>query len=235
MSFLQSYLDGNYEEVWDKLNEILFFEDDKLLADARLVVQETMLRVRKNIVTVVGRLREINYQFMAETMAEEFGPPLTGDESSPYSPPEPQVGQFLEQIEQSVGPVPLVLRGWFEIVGSVNLIGTHPSLTPGDASILADPLVFMSPREIIRELSGEPIEPLRLPIFSSASSKAGYSSGGELCALHMGRGMDATIDTEPPQSFIKYLRHSLQWAGFPGLANTHLPMLEQLRAGLLPF
>src|ERR1700682_3598905 len=167
MPFCQSYLAGNFREVWDELNGMgsVLFEDDLLVADAKCVVAETMLRVKSNIETIVGRLRKLNYGFMVEMMATAFGPPLGTESQSPYAPPDPDVESILEQFEQSVGPIPLALRGWFESVGSVNLIGLHPTLSPRDASILTDPLAVMSPREIASELSGAPVGSMRLPMF----------------------------------------------------------------------
>src|SRR5579863_4090048 len=46
-----------------------------------------------------------------------------------YAPPDKRVVKDLRTFEKSIGgPIPLSLRAWCEIVGSVSLIGSHPVL-----------------------------------------------------------------------------------------------------------
>jgi hypothetical protein len=48
---------------------------------------------------------------------------------TPLVPPSSAVGDAIRKYEESIGgPIPLSLRAWCEIVGSVSLIGTHPTL-----------------------------------------------------------------------------------------------------------
>jgi hypothetical protein len=67
--------------------------------------------------------------------------------------PSPTVADEIAEIEEwAGGPLPLSLRAWCEIVGSVSLVGTHPAL-----SFQAEPqtpMMFINP-DFHRDASGE--------------------------------------------------------------------------------
>jgi len=55
--------------------------------------------------------------------------------ADPTNPP--VMPDYLEELEQAFGPVPLSIRGWYEEVGAVNFYGSHPGWPPMG---LCDPL-----------------------------------------------------------------------------------------------
>jgi hypothetical protein len=241
MPFYQAYISGKHREVWaelDSLGEQVL--EDRFATDARAVMTETMRRVKRNVQTVVGRLRAIHYRFAAEVMAAEFtpAPPAESREASclPYLPPHPLVAQQLGTAQELAGTMPLSLQGWFEIVGSVNLIGTHAVLSPPDGSVLSDPLVVISLCEIMRELKETVHPPFVVPISPDAQAKAGIASRGLYRVRLPNPGMDARIESlEPSRTFVEYLRNSFEKGGFPGLPGSPAPEVEYLRTGLLAF
>lgn len=121
-TYLDRYRAGAHEQVWAELVALgPAVRDEPIYTDARAVAHETMRRVRHNIETLIPRLREISYQF--------------GDDSAPvseedrwhlvpvFAPPAPQVATIIARLESQVGPLPLSLRAFYEVVGTVNLVG----------------------------------------------------------------------------------------------------------------
>src|SRR5260370_21210693 len=49
-------------------------------------------------------------------------------------------------------PYTTLFRSWYEVVGSVTLLGKHPVLYPGDGTVLPDPLVIIRSEEHTSEL-----------------------------------------------------------------------------------
>src|SRR5258708_2993173 len=77
-SYLERYLAGEREHVWDELVAVgAAAREGPLYADALAVARETMRRVRANIETLIPRLRRIGYDFgyswIQPPWSEEFG------------------------------------------------------------------------------------------------------------------------------------------------------------------
>jgi hypothetical protein len=72
-TYLDRYLAGEYEQVWDELMALgAAVREEPLYSDARAVTRETMRRVRANIETLVPRWEAIGYKFgyaWAESLA----------------------------------------------------------------------------------------------------------------------------------------------------------------------
>jgi hypothetical protein len=67
--------------------------------------------------------------------------------------PSPAVAEEIAEIEEFAGsPLPLSLRAWCEIVGSVSLVGTHPALSFQAES--QTPMMFINP-DFHRDATGE--------------------------------------------------------------------------------
>ncbi len=193
MSLYKVYLEGKHKQVWDELVavEAEVLKDEALTRDAVLVARASMLRAKSNIETIVARLRQMGYRFATESLAELFGPAMTNP-SAVFAPPEANVHNLLQELENVVGPIPITLRSWFEIVGSVNLIGSHSTLSPRGGAA-SDPLVVMSPREILAELADGSTKPFSLPLFPSAQAKAGIAEG-LICCVKATKSLDAQFD-----------------------------------------
>jgi len=115
-SYLERYQQGEYVEVWQELAAL----GDRVRAepnysDAQAVAQETMQRVRRNLELIHSRLQDIGYEF--QFPAKAVSPPLRE-----------QIAE-LDEFEREVGYVPLSLRAWAEVVGSVNFMGNYPRLS----------------------------------------------------------------------------------------------------------
>lgn len=68
-----------------------------------------------------------------EGIMQAFGLPegeKAGQVSPPraYEPPEADIKQRLDEFEQVIGKIPLSVRAWCEIVGSVDFVGDYPGL-----------------------------------------------------------------------------------------------------------
>jgi hypothetical protein len=114
--FLERYLQGAYVEVWDELMRLgPAVRQEPVLSDARAVAAETMRRVRHNIMLIAERLRAIGYWFAEPDLV--------------YSPPDSWHIESLRTFEAQVGPVPLSLAAWIEMVGLVNFCGRYPRLS----------------------------------------------------------------------------------------------------------
>lgn len=130
MRYLDRYLLGEYEDVWHELvaaGEQV--QHEPLFGDALAVAHETMKRVRHNLELLIPRLITLGFHF-GEGMFGHLTPseltelqkqaPISYESSSqPY--------EAISEIEKNVGVLPLSLRAFYEVVGSVNLIGQCPS------------------------------------------------------------------------------------------------------------
>jgi hypothetical protein len=114
--FLDRYLQGAHIEVWNELMRLgPSVREQPIFADARAVAEETMRRVRHNILLIADRLREMGYWFVEPELV--------------YSPPDPWQIESLHAFEAQVGPVPFSLAAWIEIVGLINFCRRYPRLS----------------------------------------------------------------------------------------------------------
>ena len=117
MTFFDRYAAGECEKVWDDLvalgHEV---RHATYFADAYAVAKETMGRVRCNVEIVAARLSSIGYEF--ERPESVFVPPIANAVTQ------------IERIEESLGPPPLSLRAFYEVVGSVDFTQSTDQLIP---------------------------------------------------------------------------------------------------------
>lgn len=62
---------------------------------------------------------------LAQMFGGQAGTPVT---LRAFMPPEPDIVQRLDEFEREIGPLPLSVRAWCEIIGSVDFIGDYPGL-----------------------------------------------------------------------------------------------------------
>lgn len=136
--YLERYLAGEYEQVWDELlAQRAAIRDEPLATDAWVVAQETMRRVRRNIELLIPRLQALGYRFgkaqrvsnrmviIDPSRLDEFLEDYL-TEYPVFQPPPPETARRLDELEQRAGLLPLSLRAFYLEIGGVNLTGMHP-------------------------------------------------------------------------------------------------------------
>ncbi|MEW6499184.1 MAG: hypothetical protein AB1589_42885, partial [Cyanobacteriota bacterium] len=109
-TFLERYQNGEYEQVWDELlAKGSLIREEPLLEDALAVARETIAKARTNIEMLIERLQAINYEFE--------------DPEIVFIPPQLDTREQIASLESKAGVIPLSLRAWYEIVGTVSLRG----------------------------------------------------------------------------------------------------------------
>lgn len=235
----QLYLDGRHTAVWMALLASGdFIRREPLYTDALAIVDETMRRVGHNIESLIDRLNALHYQFgyyPDGTPFERYPGPLI--------PPAPDIHNQIAQIEAQIGPLPLALRRFWEIVGEVNLIGTHPAWPR-----YADPVVMFSPSYVLTEFAEwqalceeegvDAVGPFAVSLAPDELHKDNVSGGGPYRMLVPNLSVDGILIGEQHQTtLVNYFRLSFQAGGFPGVLHTTGTMPEifqNLAQGLLP-
>lgn len=168
----------------------------------------------------------------------------------------PRPAATLQAFEDEFGLLPLSVRAWYELVGSVNFVGMYPNwVTHIDERSIADPE--------LKALEGIPLfahlEPLHICGLDTSRVRRGHSTkapamlefmpNGAMSYGHQGTygwtyGVElpcAAADAEVhfdgfDSTFVKYLRTCFHWGGFPGwerMASRPEEDLAYLTANLL--
>ena len=195
---------------------------DPHAADALAVAYETMRRVDVNVRILVERLGEMGYR---------FGPPVGAggrllalfrrDRPQPgnaHVPPGPGARAARLRIEKRIGPLPLSIRAFFELVGSVDLTGQHPALTPASGAVAEDPLVAHGVSDAWEQVDGaEEGEMDEIIIAPDDLHKAGTSGGDPYSiAVPDPRADGELLNERHGLLFVPYLRLCFRFGGFPG-------------------
>jgi hypothetical protein len=221
LPLLDRYHAGEHEAVWRDLLALgADVRQDPHAADALAVAYETMGRVEANVRTVSGRL-------------VQFG--LTKNDGPLHTPPNCNVDTEICQLEKVTGTLPISLRAFYEIVGSVDWVGNHAHLLPASRSLCTDPFVVL-PIEIALEVAGE--EATWILIAPDELGKANTSGGDPYQVEVPNAAADGILEFEPHHlHFVEYLRLVFRFGGFPGFEGFEYPPpeLAELCADLLPF
>jgi hypothetical protein len=215
------------ERVWAELMSLgADIRQEPLYSDARAVARETMMRAKHNVAALVERLNTLEYRF--------------SNPQKVWIAPDQASVAALDTLEQQYGFLPLSLRMWYDIVGSVDFTGAHPRLScydglnwGGSESLhsYADPLVIdpfgSDPLSFYLDLayedSGEEITdpPYCIWLAPDAVHKANHSGGGPTQIMFPNLAIDAPLisDDWDGTLFVNYLRMCFQWGGFPGWRN----------------
>jgi hypothetical protein len=254
LPYFERYVAGEHLPVWQELRKLgSRVREDGYAPDALAVAYTAMTRIRQNIATVIERLRELGYKFEAESGNQDkvihYGEARLNlwlntprQRPAPCKAPEPGWAN-LRRLEKDAGELPLSLRAWYEVVGSVNFLGKHPVLSPGDDAVLPDPLVVVAFSQILRHWDHSPPDvgvdgrPFVAEVSPDAICKA-HGTGGSYQVTLPSVGIDALLENERHElPFVDYLRLSFRWGGFPGFENAgQKPKeIEFLNDGLLLF
>jgi hypothetical protein len=196
-------------QVWTEMTALGadIRNDAEWLSDATAVARETMRRARRNVELLVELLPSIGYEFNDE----------------PFTPPPANVTGLLDEIEATIGVMPLALRVFFEEVGQVNLVGGHPGW---DFDYL-DQLVVEAPVDFIlsefedwdhdRGTDWDRGSLFELPIAPDYLHKADVSGGAPYSVAVPNPGADGLLLWEPHMTtFSNYLRIAYRMGGMPG-------------------
>jgi hypothetical protein len=240
-SFLERYLQGEHERVWDELyarGDAIY--EEPLFEDAVAVVQKTMFRVRKNINEITARLHTLGYAFgtYPDGHTNIYG------YTQPHNPPKENIDKEILEFEQlkGVGKLPLSLSLFWQIVGDVDWMGYHP-LWPA----YSDPLVvypieaaisdYEDWRYAVNEGDAEAGQ-FGIPIAPDYFHKDNVSGGSPYQISVPNAGIDGILEHERHQTtFVNYLRICFAQGGFPGIkwyVGDIPQMMTQLSDGLLP-
>jgi hypothetical protein len=239
-TFVERYIGGEYRLVWA---ELLSFgakvRQEPLLSQAQEVARETMSRVAQNVVLLVPRLEVLGYTFAQPDYA--------------FVPPEADVKQRLDTLERLTGPLPIALRAWCEMVGSVNFTGKHLDWADEDDfetardPLVVEPLVGVFDEYVYWQWAcsegmyeGEEASKFPLPISPDEFVKAEISTGSSYEILVPNAAVDAPLRNEWHETtFLNYLRIAFRWGGFPGFERypeelRPVEAIAYLTEGLLP-
>lgn len=101
------YAAGEHQRVWAEMRALgSACRDEPALSACQQVARDTMRRVRANVVAVHRRLISLGYRFAFPAEA--------------HVPPDDATTRRLAAFEDAVGPIPLSLHAFYEIVGGVN-------------------------------------------------------------------------------------------------------------------
>ncbi|MEJ2013412.1 MAG: hypothetical protein P8X64_14455 [Anaerolineales bacterium] len=241
----QEFASAGYQNsrVWAELTSLGGdIRQEPLYSDARAVARETMTRAKQNIEILIERLRTLDYHFLSP---QEI-----------WITPDPDTIMALDALEAQYGLLPLSLRMWYEVVGSVCLMGSHSKLSYMDSSdrgasnpFYSDPLVIDPLKDsllsfyadMVFDYTGEETTdpPYGIWLAPDAIQKANHSGGGPTQIMIPNPAMDAPLISDQWDGvlFVSYLQQCFQWGGFPGLReSTDYPKEEVdfLTKDLLP-
>lgn len=227
-NLLERYLQGERRAVWAELSAYGGkIRQEPLLSDALAVARATMGRARENVELLVPRLEVLGYNFTYPKYV--------------LVPPEPDVSHRLAAIEKLAGVLPLSLRAWCEVVGSVNFTGSHPAWPEeDDLETFRDPLVVEPLLGVFDEyvywqyglaegmFEGDEVDRFPLSISPDEFRKAQVSSGSSYKVLVPNPAADAPLENEWHETtFVNYLRACFKWGGFPGFSRYSPALLPQ--------
>ena len=227
------YQKGFYQEVYD---ELLLMQahtfEEPIYEDAKMVAREIMKRVRYNLELIISRLHRMGYEFGKGSFFDNESPEVKASiaqEVPIFKAPTWETSEKVKQLEQLTGTLPLSLKGWYEEVGCVNLIGLshHPMTEPSALMMrcILDPLfiysIDMALTMVNDYISADVWQ--RDPTLSLSPDnyhKYGISGAGTYAIRLPCKAFDAPLLLERHNTtFVNYLRICCHWGGFPGLES----------------
>jgi len=240
------YQAGAHRDVWRELVSLGdTVREGSLLADALAVAYETMRRVQANARTVVERLTAMHYTFGmprspldVALMGAAGTRHVPGLSARALTPPSADIHDQIVRFERQHAVLPLSLRVFYEVVGELDLIGTHPTLAPPDGPVAADPLVVYALDEGLVDDDDEDGRASVITIAPDDLHKANISGGDPYqIGIPDLRADGELLNERHRLFFVDYLRLCFRFGGFPGYDGAaEVPQeISTLKDGLLEF
>ena len=223
--FFERYQAGDHQQIWAEL--LISGSEAREDEDDHAVIAETMRRARHNVELLVEELPRLGYVFEHPDTA--------------HVPPPDGLAERLDELETTIGVMPLALRAWFEQVGTVDLVGTHPDWPhpkPDPLQVEGEVDYWRDEFELRTEdgLIG-PGEPFLVEVSADALHKADISGGPPYGIAVPNPGVDGLLYGEWHQTtFMTYVRIAFRHAGFAGYDHPPdyrdgqlVPLPDQLR------
>jgi hypothetical protein len=204
MTYHARYRAGEHIRVWRELTALgASVRAPVLIDDAWAVAEETMTRVATNIGCIIERLANRSYQF--DVYPDGTAPSAT---LSIHGRPASALLADVVELEQRVGPIPMSLRAFWQVVGTVSLIGRAPEGWPdyGDPLFVSPPdyALFELCKRGSREASDETF---MCGLAPDVLHKDNVSGGPEYAIALPNPSADATFEREwRGIGFVPYLR-----------------------------
>jgi len=215
-SWLERYVDGQYESVWEEVTGLGPQASEPANASAvNALARETMQRALRNVEALTSLLPSIGWQF-------KF--PMSGPPSNycVHARPQADVQERIAELEALCGPLPASIRAWWEVVGTVCFMREPPA---NQEMPLPDPLVVGPIESVILEfhewasdLDRRRLEPrFRAPLAPDELHKDNISGGAPYELELPSPAADGVLLNEwHNATFVSYLRDAFRWAGVPG-------------------
>jgi hypothetical protein len=225
------YVAGEHAAVWSELMaQGTAVRTEPLAADALAVAYETMSRVDLNVRALVMRLGEIGFEFTTPDGTRRRMKDV-------HVSPNARTAKRIQRIERASGPLPLSIRAFYEVVGSIDLVGRHPSLAPASGSVAPDPIVVIGIEEALSDVMEEEDDGA-LILAPDDLHKSNVSGGDPYEVAVPDAAADARVLNERHNLlFVDYLRLCFRFGGFCGYeGQTDVPPeIDHLRDGLAEF
>jgi len=137
-----------------------------------------MLQNTKSLLSGTNPLQQmVREKLAAKSQQQEPASPL--EDPDVFAPPPAGVKRMMHQLEKKLGgPLPLSLRAWYETIGSVSLMGTHPALCfMEDQDADTAPAMYMNPAMFQGPEGTRQLEALRnsgVNVVSSLEERPGH-------------------------------------------------------------
>lgn len=254
---LERYLRGECEAVWAEVTALRDLRDDvEMQLVAVAIAHETMQRVKVNIRTLAERLQRLGFRFgdgLFGDIADDERQILLGD-APVYGSSSGRQGLWQDEavrLEDMTGGLPIALHMFYEVVGSVNLVGTGPMWKEYETDLQrplawhglsrygSDRLFVWSAKVALESYLGGFGAVVIAPNYDYKFGIGGGSGPYEVrvpCAT-----ADASLENEWHQTTcVDYLRICCRWGGFLGLEyhrdrDRLADVIHDLTHDLLPF
>jgi hypothetical protein len=211
-NWLSRYRAGQCEAVWAELTALgASVWDSELVDEAAEVANETMAHARANVEELQKRLQRVGYEFQYPDRV--------------HLPPGPDVHRRLDALERKIGPIPLSLSSFYQVVGTVDFTQSWAQLVhyyrPERAS--APELLYLGEYDplVVGPLSEKPepwSEQGHYFLACDEFHKSNYSGGENYHVVLPDARADFPISGmyDIDEFFVPYLRATFSGGGFRG-------------------